>query len=75
MAYDERSDEFFAYIDDGTKASQPIFQIDDTREMVDYIKDGTMSHIDDTDGLEDFLKQKAVMQDEDSLLLCEEMIW
>ncbi len=33
-----------------------------------------MDHIDDTEGLEKYLKEKAYIQDEDSLLLREEMV-
>lgn len=75
FSYDSATDQFWAYIDDGTKDSKPIFCINDTEEICDYIKTGEMSHIDDAEGLEDFLKQQGFLGDEDSLLVSEEMLW
>lgn len=74
-SYDEGKDEFFAFVDDGSRAGDTIFQIDDTEEMCDYIKSGKMKHIDDTEGLEEFLKQQKVIQPEDTLMFREEMVW
>lgn len=74
-SYDETKDEFFAFVDDGSRHGETIFQIDDTAEMCDYIKSGKMKHIDDTDGLEDFLKEQNLIDKDDSLLFREEMVW
>lgn len=75
IGYDKKYDEFYAYVDDGAKGSETIFQIDNTDEICEYISTGTMNHIDDTAGLEEFLKQEGYLQPDDSLLLCEEMMW
>jgi hypothetical protein len=74
-SYDEKDDSFLAYVDDGSRSGDPIFTIDDTEEICDYIKCGRMNHIDDTEGLEDFLKEQGFLQDEDSILFRERMIW
>ncbi len=75
MSYDEKADEFYARIDDGTKTGAIIFEIDDIDEMCFYIREGTMDHIDDVDGLETYLKGLALILPGDSLLLCEKMIY
>ncbi len=74
-SYDEKKDEFWAFVDDGTREGDTIFQIDDTEEVVLYIKTGKMSHIDDVEGLEEFLKEQGMMQDDDSLLFREKTVW
>ena len=74
-SYDEGKDEFFAFVDDGSRSGDVIFQIDDTPEVCQYIKSGKMNHIDDVEGLEEFLKEQSLLQEEDSLLFKEEMIW
>jgi len=53
----------------------PIFTIDNTQEMLDYIKTGVMKHIDDVDGLEKFLKKQGFLKKEDNLLLSEHTLW
>lgn len=75
LGYDDKYDEFFAYVDSGTKNSATIFTIDNTDDMCEYLSNGTMTHIDDTEGLEEFLKQEGRLQPDDSLLLCEELMW
>ncbi len=75
LSYDEKQDEFFAMVDSGAKGETPIFSIDNTEEMVDYIKTGVMSHIDDVDGLEEFLVKQGILKDDDCLLLVEEPMW
>jgi hypothetical protein len=74
-SYDETDDSFLAYVDDGTVKGPVLFSIDDTEEICDYISSGKMSHIDDTQGLEKYLKHLGIMQDHDSLLLRVEMKW
>lgn len=75
MGYDHKDDSFFAYVDDGAKSTHVVFQIDDCKEMCQYISSGKMNHIDDIEGLETFLKEQQILQPEDSLLLREELIW
>ena len=75
MSYDEKEDDFFAYIDDGTRKGETIFQIDNTQEIVDYIRTGRMKHIDDVEGLEAFIKEQGFMGPEDTLYLALEMLW
>lgn len=75
MGYEVQTDIFFAYVDDGKTISHAIFQIDDTEEMCQYIKSGKMNHIDDTDGLENFLKERSIIGEEDIILLREELLW
>lgn len=74
ISYDEKTDEYFAFVDDGTKNSKTIYQIDDTREICDYISSGRMNHIDDVSGLESFLKAQTVLKPEDSLKLNPEIL-
>ncbi len=74
-SYDEKQDQFFAFVDDGTRAGQIVFQIDDTPEVCQYIKSGKMSHIDDVEGLEEFLKEQAIIKGEDTLIFQEEQVW
>lgn len=75
LSYDEKKDEFFAMVDSGAKGESPIFTIDNTNEMVDYIKTGVMVHIDDVDGLEKFLLKQNFLKEGDVLLLVEEPLW
>lgn len=75
FSYDEKRDEYFAYVDDGTRAGKSIYQIDTVEEVCDYIKTGRMNHIDDVVGLAKFLKAQGFMNDEDKLVLAEETLW
>lgn len=75
ISYDERNDTFFAMVDSGAKNEIPIFCIESTEEMVEFIKDGIMNHIDDTDGLHKFLIDYQYLKPGDDLLLCETMMW
>jgi hypothetical protein len=49
ISYDEKTDEFFADVDDGDATT--VFQIDDTNAMCELIFTGVMNHIDDVSGL------------------------
>jgi hypothetical protein len=73
MMYEAETDEFCAIIDNGSQFGEIIYEIEDTHEMIWYIRSGKMSHIDDVDGLENYLKGKGILQVDDSLLLCEKM--
>jgi hypothetical protein len=75
LSYDNEKDDFWAYIDDGTKHGPCVFQIDNTPEICDYIRTGQMKHIDDVEGLEAMLKEQGILQSEDSLLLSEEVVF
>jgi regulatory protein YycI of two-component signal transduction system YycFG len=75
MSYDQNTDTFFAYVDDGGRDGQCVFTIDDTNEISTYIESGTMDHIDDVDGLEEFLKDQKILKGEDCLLLREGNLW
>lgn len=75
ISYDETKDEFFAYVDDGTRLGTTVFQIDDTDEIVGYIQTGVMKHIDDIDGLTKFLIRQEFIQDGDIICLNEELLW
>lgn len=75
LSYDEKTDEFFAFVDDGTRSGVCIFQIDDTDEICDYISTGRMSHIDDVKGLADFLKEQEFMAKDDVLVLNDELLY
>lgn len=75
ISYDETKDEFFAYVDDGTRAGKVVFQIDDTDEIVDYIKTGVMKHIDDVDGLTKFLVKQEFIGPGDLVKLNKELLW
>lgn len=75
ISYDEYQDQFFAFVDDGSRHGKTIFSIDSTEELCDYIETGKMCHLDDTEGLENFLKEQALLQDDDTLMISEEMLW
>lgn len=75
ISYDENKDEFFAYVDDGTRQGQTVFQIDDTDEMCDYIRTGVMKHIDDVEGLTNFLKRQEFIGENDIVKLNEDLLW
>jgi hypothetical protein len=67
ISFDEEKDEFFAMVDQFGKNSKPVFYINDTQEMVDLIKTGVMSHVDDRTGLADFLKKQNILKDDDRI--------
>lgn len=75
ISYDENKDEFFAYVDDGTRQGVTIYQIDDTQEMVDYIQTGVMKHIDDVEGLTKFLIKQEFIEKDDVIRLNHELLW
>ena|SRR5271165_7582454 len=75
LSYDEKSDEFFAYVDDGTPKGDIIFQIDNTKEICDYIETGRMKHIDDVAGLTNFLQEQGFIQATDSVELNQELVY
>jgi len=75
MSYDEKSDEFFAYVDNGETKSQIMFQIDSTDEICDHIRSGKMSHIDDVAGLTKFLYQQNILKHDDLIVLNEELLY
>lgn len=75
ISYDEKHDEFFGYVDDGTRAGQTVFQIDDTAEMCSYIRTGVMKHIDDVEGLTEFLKRQEFIGENDIIKLNPDLLW
>lgn len=75
ISYDEKTDEFFAYVDDGVKSGVNLYQIDNTDEIVDLIQTGVMKHIDDVDGLKAFLIAQEFMAEQDTIKLNEILIW
>ena len=75
ISYDERTDEFFAYVDDGNRHGVTVYQIDNTQEIVDYIKTGRMKHIDDVEGLTKFLIEQEFIEKDDVIRLNHELLW
>lgn len=75
VSYDKKNDDFCGFVDSGSTNETPIFTIDSTEEMIDYIKTGVMNHIDDVDGLEKFLLLQGFLNDGDTLLLSEHPLW
>lgn len=75
VSYDEKTDTFFAYVDDGTREGNIIYQIDDTDEMCGYINTGVMSHIDDADGLTKFLIKQEFIVEGDIVKVNQELLW
>lgn len=79
LSYDEIQDEFFAYVDDseqmGSIGSTSIYQIDDTKEICGYIETGVMNHIDDVNGLRDFLIAQEFIDKHDIIKLDRELMW
>lgn len=74
VSYDENKDQFFAMVDDGKTNSIPIFCINDTEEMVDYIKTGVMTHIDDVDGLFNHMSRMDIVNADDDLTVVEKAL-
>ncbi len=76
VSYDKEKDEFYAIVCDGhdMKNPNPIFEIDTTEEMLDYIKTGVMSHIDDTEGLTRHLIDMDTIRPDDEILLSEKAL-
>lgn len=75
FSYDEKSDEYFAYVDDGTRQGVTVYQIDNTEEVVEYIETGVMKHIDDVEGLTNFLIRQEFIEEGDVIRLNTEMLW
>lgn len=70
ISYDEKKDDFWGMVDSGDK-TDCVFTIDSTEEIIFYIKNGVMNHIDDSEGLEKYLKMSGLIDHEDVLLLSE----
>lgn len=75
LSYDEKKNDFFGMVDKGGKGDTPLFTIDSTEEIRDYIKTGVMEHIDDVDGLEAHLMKQGFLKENDNLLLSETPLW
>lgn len=73
ISYDEKRDDFFGMVN--IKSEEPIFTIDSTKEMIQYISTGIMKHVDDVEGLEKFLKKQGSMQEHDTLLMSEATLY
>lgn len=75
LSYDEDKDEYFAYVDDGTLKGIVVYQIDDTNELIEYIKTGRMKHLDDVEGLTKFLIEQNFIDREDVIKLNKVQTW
>jgi hypothetical protein len=75
VSYDETTDEFFAYVDDGVKNGVTVYYIDDTKELCEYIQTGVMKHLDDVDGLTEFLVKQQFIGINDVIKLNPEILW
>lgn len=75
ISYNERTDEFFSYVDDGTEEGHMIYQINDTEEMCDLIETGVMKHIDDAQGLSVFLMKQGFIEIMDTIKVNPELLW
>lgn len=74
LSYDEKTDEFFAMVDDGAKDSTPLYTIDDTDEMIDLITTNVMKHVDDVDGLHKHLCDQGFLKMDDDLIIVEKAL-
>lgn len=76
ISYDEKQDDFYGVIDIMIQGKNvELFSIDTTAEMCDYIATGVMKHIDDVDGLENFLKQQQYLSPEDNIIMVEATLY
>jgi uncharacterized membrane protein len=75
VSYDESRDDFFAMVDDGAQPAKIAFSIDSTEEMINLLKNKTMTHIDDTVGLKKYLVDLKKIDDKDMLFLDEYPLW
>lgn len=75
ISYDEDKDEFYAWIVNTEDEDDDLFLIESTEEMCSLIKNNIMNHIDDVDGLAQYLKDQMIMKSEDELLISEVVLW
>ncbi len=72
MGYNSETDQFWGTVDTVVNTKIHVaFQISNTQEIVDYIKTGVMKHIDDVDGLCNFLKRQEAIGKDDKLVMCQ----
>lgn len=69
FGYEENGDNFWGLIDDGSKYAEPIFTIDSTEEVCEYIETGRMKHIDDIEGLQQFVTEMGFLKSDDILTM------
>ncbi len=69
VSYDPETDEFWAQVDEEIRPedAQAAFEITSTMEMLSYIANGVMKHIDDIAGLEKFLKSQGYIDEKDTI--------
>lgn len=75
ISYNEKKDDFWGHVDNGEKNAVPVFTIDSTEEICQYISTGVMEHIDDAEGLTLFLRRQGFIAQEDDVLLSEELLY
>lgn len=75
ISYDSKEDEFWGMIDDNIKSNDALFTIDTTADMCEFIMTGVMDHIDDVDGLAEFLREKGFMNPDDELYLSDKLLF
>ena len=77
ISYDEKEDEFYAWVfkKNSPFPNEPLYTIESTEEMVYYISQGYMKHIDDVEGLKDWLVTEKIINATDNLLLSEQIVW
>lgn len=63
--YDKGRDEFYANVE--SVKDEVVFEIDDTKEMMNLIQDGIMDHVDDLAGLKAYLVHEGTINPTDVL--------
>lgn len=63
--YDKEENDFFGIVE--SVSGYIIFKMEDTDEMRTMIKNKYMTHVDDCQGLEIYLKSKRLIEDYDEL--------
>lgn len=76
ISYDETLDDFYGIVDLTVNGKYyPVFTIDTTKEMCDYLKTDVMRHIDDVVGLKSFLEAQNILKKDDTLTLIETVLY
>ncbi|MEM6271413.1 MAG: hypothetical protein AAF998_18400 [Bacteroidota bacterium] len=65
-AYWQERDEFAGWVSD--RWNNTVFAIQEPEQLAEFIEDGFMRHVDDLDGLEEYLKAHQIINQKDRLI-------
>jgi hypothetical protein len=67
LSYDEKKDEFWGCVSFAYGEEDSVFEINSTKDLLELLRTGKMIHIDDTKGLESFLKEEEYLLHNDCI--------